>query len=674
MAFQLAGRTVGKVAVIGSGQIGPDIAFHFSKALCRQGVPVVVVDVEQAAVEKGAVRVRGKLDKGVAARAFKPEVADAIFGNITFTTDYAAIEGADFVVEAATEDLAVKRKIVEQVESLVPGDAIIASNSSHMEPEVIFDAAKKKERTLVVHYFFPAERNLVVEIVPGADTHPALGAFLMDFYEQTGKVPIRVGSRYGYAVDPVFEGLFQAAALCVEEGLCDVKQADAIAQKALGLGVGPFTAMNLTGGNPITQHGLKGMHDKIGEWFGSPKILDHQVAAGTPWPTAGRDEEVEYSDKAFALVSARLHGAFFGLVGEIIDAGISNVADMSLAVELGLAMRSPFAVMNRLGIGEALRLVEEYAMEHDGFPVPACLREQAATGMPWDVPVVIRRDVGDVAVVTIRRPRVLNALNADVVRQLAETFYAIREDRHIRAAVLTGFGVKAFVSGADIRELAALKGPEEAIALSARGQGVLNGIERLGKPVVAAMNGLAFGGGNELAMACTCRIASAGQRILAGQPEPNLGIIPGFGGTQRLPRLIGMERAWPLLRNGRPFSSADAAEWGLILKEVPGPDLVDEAIRLAREIASGKTAVPSIPTDPIPYPDDLPDVDLGHLSTRIDEILRKAAIEGAQMNLYQGLIHEANLFGECLITEDTRIGMKNFLENGPKSKAEFKNS
>ncbi len=432
--------------------------------------------------------------------------------------------------------------------------------------------------------------------------------------------------------------------------------------------------MNLTGGNPITQHGLNGMGEKIGAWFASPKILDEQVAAGTPWPTAGRDEEVEYSDKAFALVSARLHGTFFGLVGEIIDAGISNVADMSLAVELGLAMRSPFDVMNRLGIGEALRLVEEYAGEHDDFPVPACLKEQAATGMPWDVPVVIRRDVGDVAVVTIRRPRVLNALNGDVVRQLAETFYAIREDRHIRAAVLTGFGVKAFVSGADIRELAALKGPEEAIALATRGQGVLNGIERLGKPVVAAMNGLAFGGGNELAMACTCRIASAGQRILAGQPEPNLGIIPGYGGTQRLPRLIGMERAWPLLRSGRPFSSADAAEWGLILKEVPAPDLLDEAIRLAREIAAGKTAVPSIPTDPIPYPDDLPDIDLGHLSTRIDEILRKAAIEGAQMNLYQGLIHEANLFGECLITKDTRIGMKNFLENGPKSKAEFKNA
>jgi enoyl-CoA hydratase/carnithine racemase len=286
---------------------------------------------------------------------------------------------------------------------------------------------------------------------------------------------------------------------------------------------------------------------------------------------------------------------------------------------------------------------------------------------------VLRRDVGDVAVVTIRRPRVLNALNAEVIHQLRSVFAAVKADRGIKAAVLTGFGTKAFVSGADINELAALPTPEAAVALTSRGQRVLSGIENLGKPVVAAMNGLAFGGGNELAMACTCRIAAKDLRILGGQPEPNLGIIPGYGGTQRLPRLIGVERAWPLLRTGRPFSSQEAFEWGLILKEVPAGDLVDEAVLLARAIAGGKTRVPPIPAGPIDVPESLPEVDIGHLSTRIDGILKRAVLEGAAMPLHTGLVHEANLFGECRLTQDMKIGMENFLKNGPRSKASFIN-
>jgi len=673
MAYKLDGRTIEKVAVIGSGQIGPDIALYFSKVLHGKGVPVVVVDVVPAALEKGAARTRKKLDRGVKSGAFKTDRADAIFGNITYTTDYGKIAGAGLVIEAATEDLAVKRKIVEQVESIVSDDAVIASNSSHMEPEVIFSKAKDQKRTLVIHYFFPAERNMLVEIVPGTDTYPTLANFLLKFYEQIGKMPIHVGSRYGYAVDPIFEGIFQAAALCVEEGLCDVKQADAIAQKALGLGVGPFTAMNLTGGNPITHHGLDAMHEKIMPWFKTPKILDDQLEAGTPWPAAGRDETVEYSEETYNTVSARLMGAFLGLAGEIVDAGVSNVTDLNVAVETGLVMRAPFTMMNKMGVDKTLSLVEDYAARYEGFKVPDCLKEQAAAGRPFEISVVLRRDEGDVAVVTIRRPRVLNALNADVMNQLKEVFSAVAGDDSVRAAVLTGFGVKAFVSGADIKELAALKTPEEGIALSTRGQKVLNDIENLGKPVVAAMNGLAFGGGNELAMACTCRIAAAGLRVLAGQPEPNLGIIPGYGGTQRLTRWIGVERAWPILRKGRPFSSAEAAEWGLIEKEVPAGDLIDEAVKLAREIASGSRTVRPIPKDPIEVPEKLPEVDLGHLSTRIDEILRKAILEGARMDLYQGLVHEANLFGECLLTKDMRIGMKNFIENGPRAKAEFVN-
>jgi enoyl-CoA hydratase/carnithine racemase len=159
--------------------------------------------------------------------------------------------------------------------------------------------------------------------------------------------------------------------------------------------------------------------------------------------------------------------------------------------------------------------------------------------------------------------------------------------------------------------------------------------------------------------------------MLVGQPEPKLGIIPGYGGTQRFPRWVGVGNSWKILRDGNPISSAEARKIGLISDEVES-DIVGAAAALARDIAGGKAKVPAIPRDPIPVPDKLPDVDIGHLSRKIDEIMQRSILEGARMTLEDGLRHEARIFGECIRTEDMKIGMENFLKNGPKVNAEFK--
>jgi enoyl-CoA hydratase/carnithine racemase len=218
--------------------------------------------------------------------------------------------------------------------------------------------------------------------------------------------------------------------------------------------------------------------------------------------------------------------------------------------------------------------------------------------------------------------------------------------------------------------LAAQKSPGEAEAFCLKSMAVLNLIESLGKPVVCAMNGLAFGGGNEMAMSCAARIAKKGQKVFVAQPEPRLGIIPGNGGTQRLPRWVGMEKAWPILRNADPISSAQAKEMGLIQEEVEG-DLIEAAMDWVNRILSGKVKVPSIPKGSIPIPSTLPEVDIGHLSRKIDSLLQKAILEGAKMTLEEGLKLEAKTFGECLLTKDMRIGIENFLKNGAKVNANF---
>jgi enoyl-CoA hydratase/carnithine racemase len=323
-----------------------------------------------------------------------------------------------------------------------------------------------------------------------------------------------------------------------------------------------------------------------------------------------------------------------------------------------------------MGVKKALQLVEAYAKENPGFKVDDILVKQAASGQPWKIPVVFREDQGEVAIVKIRRPKVLNALNANVFEQLREIFLDIQKDPKIKGAVLTGFGTRAFVSGADIGMLAAQKTAKEAEEACLKNYSVLSLMENLGKPVVCAMNGLAFGGGNEIAMACTARIAKKGQKVLVGQPEPKLGFIPGAGGTQRLPRLIGIEKAWPILRNSNPISSSEAKEIGLIQEEVEG-DLIEAGVNWVKNILSGKVKVPSIPKGPIPIPSKLPEVDIGHLSRKIDSLLQKAILEGAKMTLEDGLKLEAKIFGECFSTQDRKIGIDNFMKNGPKVNANF---
>ncbi len=253
--------------------------------------------------------------------------------------------------------------------------------------------------------------------------------------------------------------------------------------------------------------------------------------------------------------------------------------------------------------------------------------------------LLVERDDA-VAIVTVNRPKVMNALNVQTLGELERVMTTLAEDDTIRTIVVTGAGEKAFVAGADIGELAALT-PAAARDHAAKGQQVFALIEQLGKPVVAAINGYALGGGCELAMACTIRIAAATARL--GQPEINLGLIPGFAGTQRLPRLVGAGRALELLLLGDPIGAEEALRIGLVNKVVPPADLMDEARRLATALA-GKAPIA-----------------VGYI---LD-----AVYAGAQMSLAEGQAHEAALFGLAAATDDMREGTRAFLE---KRKPEFK--
>jgi enoyl-CoA hydratase len=253
--------------------------------------------------------------------------------------------------------------------------------------------------------------------------------------------------------------------------------------------------------------------------------------------------------------------------------------------------------------------------------------------------LIVERD-GAIAVVTVNRPKVLNALNAETLDELRRTVLALKHDDGVRAIVVTGAGEKSFIAGADINELA-VQTPTTGRDHAMRGQHVLDLIENLGKPVIAAINGYALGGGCELAMACTIRIAADTARL--GQPEINLGIIPGYGGTQRLSRLIGSGRALELLLTGDQITAQEAYRLGLVNRVVAAADVVPEAKKLAAFLSSkAPIAVKYI-------------IDAVH--------------KGLQMRLGDALNYEATLFGLIASTADMREGTRAFLE---KRSAEFK--
>jgi enoyl-CoA hydratase / 3-hydroxyacyl-CoA dehydrogenase len=672
MGYKHRGFDITKVTVIGAGQIGPDICLHFAKVFWKNDVELIIIDISEDALAGAKGKIERKIDKGRETGAFKPEMAEAMKNSITYTTGYGHATGSNIVVEAATEDEKIKDLIFRQAEGQTDDSCLFFSNSSHMKPEVIFRNIANKGRTMVTHYFFPAERNPVVEVVPGKDTDPKLVEVVMSLYEAIGKVPIEVKSSYGYAIDPVFEGLCELAILCLEKGYGTVKEIDKMAQKTLRQGVGPFTALNLTGGNPITNHGLEEMRKTHIPWFRSPKTLQEYTASASKWDTAKRGEQVEVAPEKAELLRKQFLGGYFALASYIIDLGISNTDDLDMATEIALVIAPPFSLMNKTGIDESYNLVKEWCGEHTEFPFPKSLEQAKAAG-GWKISNIARTTHDKVAVLTIRRPKVMNALNLKVLAGLKEKIQIAEQEENIEGIVITGFGTKAFVSGADIGMLAALKTPAQGYDNSHTFQGYLNYIEQCKKPVVCALNGFAFGGGNELAMSCTARIAKKGLPVVACQPEVNLGFIAGAGGTQRLPRLVGVDIAADILRTARPVSGKEALEIGLIDWEATG-SLLKEAIIFAKQLAAGKARPHRLPKTPLGGSFSPKNIDIGHLSKKIDSILTRAIYEGINMTLEEGLELESRLFGECLLTEDMKIGLENFMKNGPKVKANFKHN
>jgi enoyl-CoA hydratase/3-hydroxyacyl-CoA dehydrogenase len=650
------------IGVIGSGAIGPDLAYGFISALAKSGGgKVYLVDIRKEALDAGMARIRGYMGKGLARGKLHPKAAKSIEAGLVPTMKLTDLADCDYVLEAATENLEIKRAILAELEGVVSQDCLIGFATSGIPRAQIAAEVEHPQRCFVNHPFFPAWRALPIEIVLSGE--PTYDARMLDTMRALGKIPIVTADVPCFAADDIFVNYCAEAARIFAEGTATPAQVDRIVNDAIG-GGGPFNVMDLTKGNLLNIHCMELMKDAPtgGAWFTPPPIFAEQAVK--PWhdrkkpgdPTHDEALRKEVLDRILAVLLAR---TYF-----VVDREICDPTELNWLTRMALGFRKGLLDLAAdLGADRVHDLCTSYAAKHPGFEVPESIANKRLIDFKGNVQV--RRDE-DIAVVTVYRPEVKNALDDRTMGELVATFDELAADQGVRGVVLTS--VDGSLAGADIMELAALKTPEDAKAKCLAGHRVMDRIASLGKPVVAAVDGPVLGGGAELSMACHARVVGRG--LMTGQPEVNLGIIPGYGGTQRLPRLIGFERGAELLRTGRPVGAKQACEWGWADGE-PAADIVAAAKDLIRSHLDGKIKLAPVDPGPLSVPGKLPTADIGHRSLAIDAVLVDVIRDGLARPLAQGLEVEAEGFARCKQMIDYDIGMKNFIQNGPRVPAEF---
>jgi enoyl-CoA hydratase/3-hydroxyacyl-CoA dehydrogenase len=649
------------VGVIGSGSIGPDLAYGFLGAVARAGGTLFLHDVKPQALEAGVSRIEKYMEKARSRGKLSAKEAEGMRQRLVPTLEIQRLAGCEYVLEAATEDLRTKRAILASLERVVGPDCLIGFATSGLPRAQIAEGALRPERCFVNHPFYPAWRALPIEVVLSGDD--ALGRRMVALLRTLGKVPIVTKDVACFAADDIFVNYCAEATRIVEEGLATPAQVDEVVDAAVG-GGGPFLVMDLTNGNALNVHCLELMKEAPtgSEWFTPPALFRTQGSAR--WLPKGKPSREPSSPELARRIRDRILAVLLARTYFVLDGEICGASDLDWLTRNALGF-SPglLEFAETLGAEETHRVCTAYAAEHPGFDVPRSIREKRLARFHRNV--LVERD-GELAVVTVRRPEVRNALSNRTMKELDEAFAALEADPGVRGIVLTSFD--GALAGADIGELAVLPDVAACEASSSGGQRVLDRIAALRKPVVAAVDGPVMGGGAELSMACHARVV--GPHLALAQPEVNLGIIPGYGGTQRLPRLIGVERALDLLRTGRAIPARDACAWGWATGE-PAADPVAAAKALAREHLAGKVKLAPVDPRPVAVPASLPTVDLGHRSLAIDEILVGVVVKGLALPLAEGLAEESRGFGRCKRTVDMDIGMKNFIQNGPRVPAVF---
>jgi enoyl-CoA hydratase/3-hydroxyacyl-CoA dehydrogenase len=654
-----------KAAVVGAGTMGGQIA----QTVAAAGIPVVLKDIDDALVQTGLAEARavtegqiGKLaEKGKLSAEQAQAQIDEVLERIEGTTTYAGFGDVDFVIEAVPEKIEIKQAVFAELDAATPSHAILASNTSSLSISEIGDATLRPHKVVGFHYFYPASIMPLIEIVEGEETSPETLTAAVTFAQTIRKQPITCAEVPGFVVNRILNSGVSEVWREQEAKSLSIKLIDEGITGAGVVPVGPYYLGNLLGLDTIL-HVAEHLVQSYGEErFYVPKSMQKLVADGKLGAKTGGDgfydpqgdanvpgdAEPDIPELVELLSLKTLIEACLGLA---VGVATHRDIDFGMMAGAGLDPRRgllpPFMRADSEGLDVLLERLEVARERHgERFAAPTILRRLVSQGRlgqksgqgfyPYPQPdadqpaelVKLETRAEGVAIAWLANGQ-MNAISPDLVADLEKVWSKVKESG-VRALVLASSNPFLFSAGADIKAFTSFD--------AAAGEDLLNRTHALASEfggtrvaTIAAVNGLAFGGGCELAMACDVRIAA--RTALFGQPEIKLGIIPGFGGTQRLPRLVGAAKGLEMNTIGDPVMADEAFEYGLANRVVEDHELLDTALAWARKLAAQAPLA------------------LEHIK-----------LLSAAGDLAQGLEAEKRAFASAFASEDAQEGIAAFL-------------
>jgi enoyl-CoA hydratase / 3-hydroxyacyl-CoA dehydrogenase len=661
-----------KAAVVGAGTMGGEIA----QAIAAAEIPVVLKDIDQKFVDQGLDKARevtsGQLDRLVSKEKLTSEQADAqldaLMGRIQGTTEYEGFEDVDIVIEAAPERMEIKQQVFRELDSVTPGRAILASNTSSLSITEMGDSTLRPDKVVGFHFFYPASVMPLVEIVEGDETSEETVTACINFAQTIRKQPITCAEVPGFVVNRILNSAVGEIWRAQEEQGLSIKKIDEGVAAANVAPMGPFVLVDLLGLDTVL-HVAEHLRESYGDRFYVHQGMQKLVAEGKLGAKAGGDgfyKEGEPQlegdgDPPDDLAELWTLKAFVEAC-LVLEEGVCTVREIDLGLMAGAGLDPrrglfpPFWKADLEGLDTYLEKLERLAESHgERFAPPLILRRLVAQGRlgaasgqgfyayprpdDGDQPDTVKLETrGEVAIAWLSNPP-MNAISPQVIEDLGKVWKRVTGGGEVRALLVCSSLPVVFSAGADIKaftEMDETTGPELVDTAHALLREMGSG--RVG--TVAAVNSIAFGGGCELAMACDFRIAA--ESAIFGQPEIKLGIIPGFGGTQRLPRLTGPAKALEMNVIGDAITAAEAYEHGLATRVVADHDLFDTALAWAHKLA-----------DQAPI--------------ALEQIKRVSA----RGDLDEGIEAEKQAFATAFTSDDAREGISAFLR---KRKPEWKGS
>ena len=652
-------QQIRRVAVIGAGTMGHGIA----EVSALAGYEVVIVDVSQDILNKALERIKWSLDKLAERGTISKEKVGEVMGRIKTSLSIAeAVRGADLMIEAVPEKLDLKKQVFAEADKYAPPHAILATNTSSLPITEIASATKRPDKVVGIHFFNPPVLMPLVEVIKGAQTSDETARRSYEFVKSLGKEPIMVNKDVpGFVVNRILIALNSAACLLVANNQYSVVEIDSAVKYRAGLPMGIFELQDFTGidvgylvGLAVAERDpmlrvpcplLEDLYKK--GWLGQKSGRGFYEYKGGPYERANIPREAgEKVDLVLIFAPA------INMAAWLLRNGIASKEDIEKGVKLGLGWpKGVFEYADEFGIDKVVEALNQLYSRfgYELFkPDPLLTQmvqegrlgrksgrgfyEYGAAGTVEFKEIILRKEP-PLAWIILNRPQRLNALTLTMLEELSRALDMLWDDKDVRVVIIRGAGDRAFSAGADVTSFAGPLHTYYFFLYNRKFQEAVSKIERFPKPVIAAINGYALGGGLEIALACDFRIATDTSEL--GQPEITLGIIPGAGGTQRLARIVGLGRAKELIMLGDRIKADEAYRIGLVNRVVPKERFEEEVRSFAMRLAQG------------------PPIALTYAKYALNF--------GTQVPVDIGLLLEAAFFSMAVNTKDAQEGVMAFL-------------